>query len=116
MGKSWPSSTTALPTESSLLDSKLTLEVPSQPDSLWFMTQWTMLRSLSLSTDRSDRESLRLRRRPAESKRRKERTEQRKSVVLPRPRLDLARSNQFSSMDTQHQDLMEYPVPVLVII
>merc|ERR1711955_4440 len=50
-------------------------------------------------------------------KQKKERTEQRRSVVLPRQRLDPARSKQFSSMDSQHpQDLMEYPVPVLVII
>ena len=38
------------------------------------------------------RELLRLRLRPAESRRRKERTEPRRSVELPRPRLEQARS------------------------
>merc|ERR1719244_376420 len=115
-GRSLPSSTAAPPTESLLLVSKLTLEVASLLDSLWFMTPWTMLKSLSPSTDSSDRESLKPRLRPAGNRRRKERTEQRRSVVLPRQRLDLARSKQFSSMDTQHQDLMEYPVPVPVLV
>merc|ERR1712233_101662 len=42
-GRSLPSSTAALPTESLLLVSKLTLEVASLLDSLWSMTPWTML-------------------------------------------------------------------------
>merc|ERR1712098_112105 len=71
-----------------------TSEVASPPDSPSSTTWGTLPRSLSPSTDSLDRELLRLRPRPAESRRRKERTEPRRSVVLPRPRLELARSKQ----------------------
>merc|ERR1712098_397702 len=75
-------------------DSRPTSEVASPPDSPSSTTQWTLPRSSSPSTDSLDRELLRLRPRLAESRRRKERTEPRRSVVLPRPRLELARSKQ----------------------
>merc|ERR1712048_384301 len=93
-GRSSPRCTTALPTESSPSGSRPTSEVASPPDSPSSTTQWTLPRSSSPSTDSLDRELLRLRPRPAESRRRKERTEPRRSVVLPRPRLELARSKQ----------------------
>merc|ERR1719347_485718 len=96
-GRSSPRCTTALPTESS--GSRPTSEAASPPDSPSSTTQWTLLRSSSPSSDSSDRELLRLRPRPAESRRRKERTEPRRSVVLPRPRLELARSKQHSKPD-----------------
>merc|ERR1712098_241829 len=80
-------------------DSRPTSEVASPPDSPSSTTQWTLPRSSSPSTDSLDRELLRLRPRLAESRRRKERTEPRRSVVLPRPRLELARSKQYSKPD-----------------
>merc|ERR1712025_1411130 len=93
-GRSSPRCTTALPTESSPSDSRPTSEVASPPDSPSSTTQWTLPRSSSPSTGSLDRELLKLRPRLAESRRRKERTEPRRSVVLPRPRLELARSKQ----------------------
>merc|ERR1712029_83305 len=101
-GRSSPRCTTALPTESSPSGSRPTSEGASPPDSPSSTTQWTLPRSSSPSTDWLDRELLRLRPRPAESRRRKERTEPRRSVVLPRPRLELARNKQHLQPDHPH--------------
>merc|ERR1712029_158376 len=67
-GRSSPRCTTALPTESSPSGSRPTSEVVSPPDSPSSTTQWTLPRSSNPSTDSSDRELLRLRPRPAESR------------------------------------------------